>query len=93
MDDRIVEIWPHQFCLVSHTICYAELINHKKIDSLANFRDIVNFVDFPCNLMTKYGHESGSIAISHLKAGIGDKNHLSKKIIQFTYFPYLHDTF
>ena len=50
----------NQFCLVSYTICYAELIDHKiKIDSLTNFRDIVNFVDSPCNLMTKYGHESG----------------------------------
>ena len=61
------------------------LIHHKiKIDSLTNFRDIVNFVDFPCNLMTKYGHESGSIAISHLKAGIGEKTHLS--IIQIRIF-------
>ena len=77
----------HQFCLVSYTLCYAELIDHKIIiDSLTNFRDIVNFVDFPFNLMTKYGHESGSIAISQLKAGIGDKNHLSKKIIQIYIF-------
>ena len=76
-----------QFCLVSCTLCYAELNDHKiKIDSLTNFRDIVNFVDFPCNLMTKYGHESGSIVISHLKAGIGDKNHLSKKIIRIHIF-------
>ena len=36
--------------------------------------------------MTKYGHESGSIVISHLKAGIGDTNHLSKKIIQIHIF-------
>ena len=77
----------HQFCLASYTLCYAELIDHRlKIDSLTNFRDIVNFVDFPCNLMTKYWHESGSIAISRLKAGIGDTNHLSKKIIQIHIF-------
>ena len=77
----------HQFCFVSYTICYAELIDCKiKIDSLTNFRDIVNFVDFPCNLMTKYGHESGSIANSHLNAGIGVKNHFSKKIIQIHIF-------
>ena len=54
----------HQFCFVSYAICYAKFIDHKiKIDSLTNFRDIVNFVHFPRNLMTKYGHESDSIAI------------------------------
>ena len=43
-----------QFGLVSYTICFAELIDHKiKIDLLTNFQDIVNFVDFPCNFMTK----------------------------------------
>ena len=36
--------------------------------------------------MTKYGHESGFIAISDLKAGIGDKTHLSKQIIQIYIF-------
>ena len=78
----------YQLCLVSYIICYTELIDSKiKIYSLTNFRDIVYFVYFPCNLMTKYGHESGSIAISNLKAGIGDKNHLSKKIIQIHIFP------
>ena len=95
MVDRIVEIWPTNFVLnmlifvlecknfYSYTISYVKLIDHKiDIDSLTNFRDIVNFVDFPINLMTKYGYESGSIAISHLKAGIDDKNHLSNKIIQ-----------
>ena len=59
----------HQFCLVSYTKCYAELIDPKiKIDSLTNFRDRVNFIHFPCNFMTKYGHESDSIAISQLKS-------------------------
>ena len=77
----------HQFCLVSSTLYYAELIDHViKVDSLTNFRDSVNFVDFPCNLMTIYGHESGSIAIYHLKDGIGDKNDLSKKIIRIHIF-------
>ena len=58
----------NQFCLVTYTKCYIELIDPKiKIDSLTNFRDIVNFTHFPCNLMTKYGRESGSIGISHLK--------------------------
>ena len=53
----------HQFCLVSYTKCYIELIDPRiKIDSLTNF------THFPCNLMTKYGRESGSIAISHLKS-------------------------
>ena len=62
MDDRIVEI----ILLVS---CYAEMIEHKiQIGSLTHFRDIVNFVYFPCNLMTKYGHESGSITISQLQS-------------------------
>ena len=59
----------HQFCLVSYTKCYTEMIDHKiNVDSLTNSRDIVNFIYFPCNLMTKYGHESGSIAISQLKS-------------------------
>ena len=40
---------------------------------MTNLRDAVNFVDFSCILMTKYWHESGSIAISHLKAGIGEE--------------------
>ena len=63
MDDGIVEIRPNIF--VSYTKCYAELTDPKiKIDSLTNFRDIINFILSPCNLMTKYGHESGSIAIS-----------------------------
>ena len=45
------------------------MIEHKiQIGSLTHFRDIVNFVDFPCNLMTKYGHESGSITISQLQS-------------------------
>ena len=43
------------------------------IDSLTNLRDIFNFVYFPCNLMTKYGNGSGSIAISQLKAVIDEK--------------------
>ena len=48
------------FSLFSYTKCYAELIDPKiKIDSLTNSRDIVNFIYFPCNLMTKCGHESG----------------------------------
>ena len=71
MDDRIVEIWPTNFVLfhILHTICYAKLIDPKiLIDSLTIFRDIVNFVDFPCILITKYGHESGSIANSQLKS-------------------------
>ena len=43
-----------QFCLILYTKCYAELIDPKvKIDSLKTF------LYFPCNLMTKYGHESG----------------------------------
>ena len=58
-----------QLCLVSYTKYYAELIDPKiKFDPLTNFRDRVNFIHFPCNLMTKYGHESGSIAISQLKS-------------------------
>ena len=32
--------------------------------------------------MTIYGHESDLIAFSWLRAGIDDKNHLSKKNIQ-----------
>ena len=35
--------------------------------------------------MTKY--VSGSIAISQLRAGIDDKNHISKNIIQINIFP------
>ena len=52
-----------------YTICYAELIDPKiQIGSLTNFRDIVDFGYFSCNLMTKYGHESSSIAICQLKS-------------------------
>ena len=40
-------------------------------------------------LMTKYGHESGSIAISQLRAGIDDKNHFSKNIIEIHIFSIL----
>ena len=36
--------------------------------------------------MTKYGHESGSIAISRLGAGIDDKIYISKTIIQIHIF-------
>ena len=43
--------------------------------------------------MTKYGHESGSIAISRLPAWIVDRVYISKKDIQFIYFPYLQNTF
>ena len=58
------------------------MIDHKiKIGSLTNFRDIVNFVDFSCNLITKYEHESGSIAISRLRAGIDNKMYISMNII------------
>ena len=58
----------HQFCLVSYTKCYAEFTDPKiQIDSLTNIRDRVNFIHFPCNLMTIYGHEIGSISISQLK--------------------------
>ena len=72
----------HQFWLFSNTNCYAELTDPKiKIDSLTNFWVIVNFVYFPCNLMTKYGHESCSIAISRSPAGIDDKIYISMKII------------
>ena len=67
----------HLFCLVLYTKFYAELIDPEiKNDSLTNSRDIVNFIYFLCNLMTKYRHESGSIANSQLKAGLDDKNHL-----------------
>ena len=37
--------------------------------------------------MIKYGHESGSIAISRLRAGIDDKMYISKKNIQIHIFP------
>ena len=47
---------------------------------------MVNFVYFPRNLMTKYGHESGSIAISRLRAGIDDQIYISKKTIQIHIF-------
>ena len=57
-----------------------------KNDSLTNFRGIINLVYFPYNLMTKYGHESGSIAICQLRAGIDDKKFLSKNIIQIHIF-------
>ena len=43
--------------------------------------------------MTKYGHESGSIAISRLRAGIDDKIYISKKISKFIYLPYLPTPF
>ena len=46
----------------------------------------MNFVYFPCNLLTKNGHESGLIAISRLRAGIDDKNYISKKIMQVPLF-------
>ena len=36
--------------------------------------------------MTKYGHGSGSITISRLRAGIDDKICISKKIIQIHIF-------
>ena len=36
--------------------------------------------------MTKYGHESGLIAISQLQTGIDDKNYLSNNIIQIHIF-------
>ena len=36
--------------------------------------------------MTKYGYESGSIAISQLRAGIDDKNYYSNNIIQIHIF-------
>ena len=36
--------------------------------------------------MTKYGHESGSIAFSRLRAGIDDEIYISKKIIQIHIF-------
>ena len=36
--------------------------------------------------MIKYGHESGSIVISRLRAGIDDKIYISKKITQIHLF-------
>ena len=36
--------------------------------------------------MTKYEHDSGSIAISRLRAGIEDKIYISMKIIQIHIF-------
>ena len=42
--------------------------------------------------MTKYGHESGSVAISQLQAGIDDLNHLLMNIIQINIFS-IHNTF
>ena len=51
--------------VVFHLLYVIQALNLKiKIDSLTNFLDIFNLVNFPSNLMTKYGHESGSIAIS-----------------------------
>ena len=40
-------------------------------------------------VMTKYGHESGTIAISQFRKCIDSGYYLSTKIIQIQIFPYL----
>ena len=84
----------HQFCLVSYTECYDEFTDPEiKIDSLTNFLDIVNFIYFPCNLMTKLGMKVVDCHFSVKKLGLMIEIIFERILSKFTYFPYLHNTF